>query len=141
MNRLTTGYDRAGRTASPWSFNHFFASEGILSSASDIAILMRNHLTDKISRSDFSKMLAPVAKVHGEKKAMVASGWHLFNNKRSYNLYLHSGKTSGHAASIHFIFETETAVIILTNAPGRLYGLATLTLRMVNNNWKRKANG
>ena len=133
----TTGYDRAGREATLSRFDYFFGSEGILSSAGDLTRMMQYYLSSADGRQLLDKFTQPVKKIPGGRKSMVAHGWHLFKNKKYHDIYLHSGRTMGHAASIHFIAETKTAVILLTNSPGRLYGLGTLVLRMINNNWKR----
>ncbi len=133
----TIGYDRTGREAPISRFGYFFGSEGILSSAGDLTRMMHYYLSSSEGQRLLERILQPVQKIPGGRKSMVAHGWHLFKNKKYHDIYLHSGRTMGHAASIHFIFETKTAVILLTNAPGRLYGLGTLVLRMINNNWKR----
>lgn len=133
----TPGFDRAGREAPASRFEYFFASEGILSSAGDLTRMMHYYLSSSEGQQLLKRMSQPVKKIPGGRKSMVAHGWHLFKNKKYHDIYLHSGRTIGHAASIHFISETKTAVILLTNSPGRLYGLGTLVLRMINNNWKR----
>ncbi|MBK8504459.1 MAG: beta-lactamase family protein [Saprospiraceae bacterium] len=133
----TQGYDRAGREADLWHFQSFAASEGLKSTCGDLTNYMRKQLMDQ-QVGQFKRLLIPQVQLEGSKNAFVADGWHLFKNKRPGNLYLHSGKTTGHAASIHFIVETKTAVVLLTNSPVNMDGLATLVLRMINDNWRRK---
>ncbi len=136
---LTPGYDRSGRLTPPWTFQSFLGSEGIVTTCGDLTLYIRNQLDDSQKTSAFSALLEPRHKIKGTKRTQIAIGWHLFSNKGSSGLYLHSGKTDAHAASIHFVPDTRTAVVMLTNSPGKMDGLATLVLRMLNNNWKRKS--
>lgn len=136
---LTPGYDRSGRLSVPWTFKSFLGSEGIVTTCRDLTLYIRNQLDDDQKAFSFDAILEPRHKIKGSKRTQVAIGWHLFSNKTSSGLYLHSGKTDAHAASIHFVPDTRTAVIMLTNSPGSMDGLATSVLRMLNNNWKRKS--
>ena len=136
---LTPGYDRSGRLTPPWTFKSFIGSEGMVTTCRDLTLYIRNQMGDYQKSSAFNALLEPRHKIKGTKKTQIAIGWHLFSNKGSSGLYLHSGKTDAHAASIHFVPDTRTAVVLLTNSPGKMDGLATLVLRMLNNNWKRKS--
>lgn len=135
---IAQGFDRAGRHTVPWSFASFAASEGLRSTLRDLAIYTRRILDKRIDSSILDQMLTPKAKIPGTKKTHTSGGWHLFKNRRLHDIYLHSGKTDGHAASIHFVQDTSTAVILMTNSTFSMNGLSTLILRMINNNWKSK---
>ncbi len=134
----TSGYDRAGRETSLWSFASFGASEGLKSTAGDLCRYIRQYMKLLDCESTLKQNLTEFKRITGYKKSYVSYGWHMFRNKKGSNIYLHSGKTDGHAASIHFVPESKTAVVLLTNGIGKMDGLATLVLRMINNNWKRK---
>ncbi|MCB0666456.1 MAG: beta-lactamase family protein [Saprospiraceae bacterium] len=137
--KICPGYDRSGRLASPWSTNIFGASEGIKTNCADLLAYLHRQLLRGVEMTPLMEMLKPHKKIPNTKKAFAAEGWHLFKNKKDLTIYLHSGKTTGHAASVHFIPRTRTGVVLLTNAPGKMDGLATLVLRMLNQNWKRKS--
>jgi serine-type D-Ala-D-Ala carboxypeptidase/endopeptidase len=136
--QLTPGYDRTGRKTPPWNFRSFRASEGVVTTCRDLCRYLQAQLLSGQPVS-FHRLLPPRHKIEGTKKTYTATGWHLFKNRKASDLYLHSGKTDAHAASIHFITDTKTAVILLANSPGKMDGLATLVLRMLNDNWKRKS--
>ncbi len=136
---LSPGYDRKAQVAEPWTFSSFSGSEGIQSCMRDLCIFIQHMLNGNDSHAaSFQSLLPKHQKIPHSKRSYVATGWHLMQHKNKDPIYLHSGKTNGHAASIHFIKETKTAVVVLTNAPGQLDGLATLILRLINYNWKRK---
>lgn len=136
--QLTPGYDRTGRKIPPWNFGSFRASEGMVTTCGDLCRYLQAQLLSGQPVS-FHRLLPPRHKIEGTKKTYTATGWHLFKNRNAPDIYLHSGKTDGHAASIHFMPDTKTAVILLANSPGKMDGLATLVLRMLNDNWKRKS--
>ena len=135
---LTPGFDRSGKITEPWHFSSFVGSEGLKTSMQDLCRFLRLIFTDEHALSDsFQHLLQKHQKLPRAKKTFVATGWHFMQHRKKDPIYLHSGKTNGHAASIHFVKETKTAVIVLTNSPGNLDGLALLVLRMINHNWKR----
>lgn len=138
-DHISPGFDRSGRKATRWTFESFAASEGIKSSCRDLISYVSNLMSAVYPEDSFKNLFNPYLKIPASKKTYVAGGWHLFKNRKNQSIYLHSGKTGGHAASIHFKPDTKTAVILLTNSPGKMDGLATLVLRMINNNWKRKS--
>jgi len=138
--KLENGYDRAGRKTTPWRFNSFAGSEGMRASISDLAMYLQTNLNAHPA-SSFQNLLVPHTKIPNAKRSWVADGWHLFRNKKYYDIYLHSGKTTGHGANMQFIPETRTGVIIMVNSPASLSGLGMLVLRMINDNWKRKVDG
>ena len=135
---LTPGFDRSGQLAEPWHFSSFSGSEGLQTSMQDLCLFLRHMLSDEHTlSSSFQHLLQRHQKLPRSKKTYIATGWHFMQHRKKDPIYLHSGKTNGHAASIHFIKDTKTGVIVLTNSPGTLDGLALLTLRMINHNWKR----
>ncbi len=135
---ISPGYDFAGKQTAPWTFPTFAASEGMRTSAQDLCLFIRQMLSqDDAVASSFSQTLQPVVKIPRSKRSYAGIGWHMMKGKKKEPIYLHSGKTTGHAASMHFITQTRTAVILITNSPGRMDGLAMSVLRMINDNWKR----
>lgn len=137
---ITYGFDRAGRQTKSWDFASFAASEGIKSNITDLILFTKAHLGN--TESTFDDILSlnhePEVQTHYNDKIFAAKGWHVFNQKKNFNIITHSGKTYGHRAYISFIKETETAVIILSNSSVGTEDLGLLVLRMINDNWKRK---
>ena len=140
-NQMAQGYNKAGLKTGTWTFASFSSSEGIKSSAEDLTKMLSVLLNGSTDFSSiFIHSLDPYVKVPETKKTFVADAWHLFKNKK-YNIYIHSGKTSGYAAFMAFVKETKTGVVLLTNSTHAMDGLGMLVLRLINDNWKRKANG
>jgi len=137
---ITYGFDRAGRQTKNWDFASFGASEGLKSNLNDLILFTRAHIGSTGSQLDF--ILAanhePEVQTHYNDKIFAGKGWHIFNQKKNFNIITHSGKTYGHRAYISFIKETKTAVIILSNSSVGTEDLGLLILRMINDNWKRK---
>lgn len=137
---ITPGFDRAGRETKKWDFASFAGSEGMKSNIQDLITFTKAHLG--ISQSGFEEVLAqthePKVKTHYNDRIYAGQGWHVFYQKKNFNIITHSGKTYGHRAYISFIKETQTAVIILSNSSVGTEDLGLLILRMINDNWKRK---
>ncbi len=128
LSELSPGYDRSGKMAKPWQFASFAGSEGAKSTSIDLAHFVKNHCftayQNKLNSAGFNEMLG------------LDHGWHLIHMNH-FNIYTHTGKTSGHNAFIAFIKETKTAVIILANSAVGTEDLGLQILRMINHNWKR----
>jgi len=137
---ITYGFDRAGRLAKTWDFASFGASEGIKSNLDDLISFTQAHIgnSDTKLTDIFSLNHQPEIKTHYNDRIFAGKGWHIFNQKKNFNIITHSGKTYGHRAYISFIKETKTAVIILSNSSVGTEDLGLLILRMINDNWKRK---
>ena len=137
---ITYGFDRAGRQTKNWDFASFGASEGIKSNLEDLVLFTRAHLgsTDSAFSDIFAVNHQPEVQTHYNERIFAGKGWHVFNQKKNFNIITHSGKTYGHRAYISFIKETKTAVIILSNSSVGTEDLGLLILRMINDNWKRK---
>ena len=137
---ITPGFDRAGRETLKWDYASFAGSEGIKSNIYDLIDFTKAQIgidDDPISKV-FQQNHLPEVKTHYNDHIFAGKGWHVFNQKKSFNILTHSGKTYGHRAYISFIKETRTAVIILSNSSVGTEDLGLLILRMINDNWKRK---
>ena len=137
---ITFGFDRAGRQTKKWDFASFAGSEGLKSNINDLILFTKAHLGTSQTEFDgiFHKNQLPEVKTNYNERIYSGKGWHVFNQKKNFNIITHSGKTYGHRAYISFIKETQTAVIILSNSSVGTEDLGLLILRMVNDNWKRK---
>ena len=137
---ITPGYNRAMRKVKPWNFSSFAGSEGIKSTAEDLCQIIRvnlglNYPTLYTAIENQQKISE---KTNYNDKIMMANGWHVVDQGKKYDIYTHTGKTSGHTAFLAFVKETKTGVVILSNSSWGVEDLGFLILRMINYNWKRK---
>ena len=137
---ITPGYNRAMRKVKPWSFASFSASEGIKSTAEDLSNFIRLNLGLEYPTlyNSVESQLQIAEKTNYNDKIMMANGWHVVDQGKKYNIYTHTGKTSGHTSFLAFVKETNTGVVILSNSSWGVEDLGFLILRMINYNWKRK---
>ncbi len=73
-------------------------------------------------------------------KLLFSRSFYVLQNKK-YTVYTHSGRSNRHTAAIHFVPETKTGIIALSNSEIGTKDLSLLVLRMINHNWKRKPYG
>jgi CubicO group peptidase (beta-lactamase class C family) len=128
-NLISIGYDRSKKVTIPWTFKSFKGSEGIKSTADDMAkfvkyTLRHNSAIDTNDVEGFNKNLG------------VKMGWHTIH-MNDFDIWTHTGKTSGHNSFVGLVKETKTAVIILSNSSIGTEDLGLQILRMINYNWKR----
>jgi CubicO group peptidase (beta-lactamase class C family) len=128
------------RKVKPWSFASFSASEGIKSTAEDLSNFIRLNLGLEYPTlyNSVESQLQIAEKTNYNDKIMMANGWHVVDQGKKYNIYTHTGKTSGHTSFLAFVKETNTGVVILSNSSWGVEDLGFLILRMINYNWKRK---
>jgi CubicO group peptidase (beta-lactamase class C family) len=135
---VVKGYDKSLRPVQPWTFNSFKGSEGIKSSASDLSKFIKASMNlshtklDSIFANNFVNQ--PIKSFNDQ--LSVSMGWHNVV-KNSFNIYMHTGRTSGSSAFVGMVRETGTAVIILSNSSIGTEDLGMQVLRMINYNWKR----
>ena len=140
---VTIGYDKANRERQPWKYKSHYASEGIVSTSTDLIKFVKAQFADK--SNSLTESIKECQKIQIEKslnKSISSTyGWHISNRKSGqFPIYTNTGRTSGHNAFIAFVKETKTAVIILSNSVLGTEDLGMQILRMINYNWKRKAN-
>lgn len=135
-----TGYNLALRKAGPWHFQSFAASEGAKSTVNDLCKFIRAHFED--NSTPLSSLLGNAMQIEARTtyndKIFIGNGWHIFEQSGKYEVYTHTGKTSGHSAFLAIIKDTHTGVVILSNSVHGTRDLGMLILRMINDNWKRK---
>lgn len=73
-----------------------------------------------------------------DKSIKFSRGLYVLEGNRNYTIFSHSGRTNQHSAAFHYVPETETGVVIISNSEIGTKDLSLLVLRMVNENWKRK---
>lgn len=126
--KLSPGYDRSGKLTKSWRFASFKGSEALKSNSADLVKFIK----EIYFKNDQKAYSLPGFNAN----LSVNRGWHLVN-MGDFEIYTHTGKTSGHNAFVAFIKETKTAVIILANSSIGTEDLGFQILRMINHNWKR----
>ncbi len=142
---LTPGYDLSGTLAIPMEFASCSASEGARSTMNDLLRFLRWNL----GLLHVPKMPFPVAEALQSPDfpsnlgngITFTRGWFLVHPKKKRDVFIHSGRSRGHHASISFCPQTGTGVIVLSNSAFGTDNLGYLILRTINRNWKRKSNG
>ena len=130
---LCPGYDLAGRLAENWRFPTFGASEGIKSNLNDLLRFVEYALGQPQSAM-FGKSAEEF-----NRSLTTAPGWFVVKNRNAPDVFVHTGKTSGHNAYLALVPETRTGVVVLANSAYGTDDLGMQILRMMNNNWKRKS--
>ncbi|MBR9920881.1 MAG: beta-lactamase family protein [Bacteroidetes bacterium] len=130
---LVPGLDKGQQPAAPWSISDMSPAQGLKSSAGDLCQFIRYLMENNRFES-----LEAIQKPTGiRKNTRISYGWHVLRQKRYYPIFLHSGATSGYRCYVAVVPETETAVVVLSNSVYGLGGIGFLTLRMLNNYWKK----
>lgn len=73
-----------------------------------------------------------------DKAVKFSRGLYKLTGEKRHSVYSHSGRTNQHSAAIHYVPQTRTGVVIISNSEIGTKDLSLQALRMVNNNWKRK---
>ncbi len=138
---LAPGYRKTGKRSSKWTFASFSGSEGMYSNISDLGLFLSSYLNteDFVLSASIDSMLQESIPTKYNDNFYSGMGWQVIKDKTPYDIYAMAGTTDGHNAFIAMIRETKTAVIILSNSAIGTEDLGMQVLRMINNNWSRKA--
>jgi serine-type D-Ala-D-Ala carboxypeptidase/endopeptidase len=139
LNVISPGQDRSLSSVEPWVFKSFAASEGIRSSAVDLANYIKFELKKAKTKNESWKLISEFSTPTFNDKLFYSFGWHNMKINKKTKAYISTGNTSGHSSFIGLIPETNTGVVLLSNSPYGTKDLGLLVLRMINFNWKRKA--
>ncbi|MCB0706245.1 MAG: beta-lactamase family protein [Saprospiraceae bacterium] len=130
---MVTGFDKAKRPAAPWEWSGLSPAVGLKSSVEDLCTFFQY-----LMKQDRFSILAEQATETGiRKNTRISWGWHVLQQKRYYPIFLQTGVTSGYRAYVALVPQTQTAVVVLSNSTYGLGGIGFMTLRMLNNYWKR----
>lgn len=138
---IVGGYSRADSKVQPWTYQSFAGSEGLKSTASDMCKFARLFFdrSENSNSSVLRQTITPIVQTNYDKNIFMGHGWHIVQQRKNYDIVMHSGQTSGHHTILMMIPETDTAVVILSTNAGGTQNLAYELLRMINYNWKRKS--
>lgn len=114
--RFAPGHDGDGNAAKPWALASLVGAGGIRSSAKDLLAFGRGFLGDLPSkasalRPSFAATLVPRREVSEE--VWMGLGWHI---SRDLTVWQHGGQTGGYHAFLGVEPESDSVVVILTNA-------------------------
>lgn len=137
-NYLAPGYDRAQKICAPWTFSSFKSSEGGKSTAEDLILFLQANMDLSTSGLDsiFDKNFNSETVSGFNDQLLITMGWQNIKMNH-FNIFMHTGQTSGHNAFLAMVRETKTGVVILSNSSVGTEDLGIQILRMINYNWKR----
>lgn len=140
LKNASKGYSLSGQETNFRTFQSFEGALGLKSSLHDLMIFIRAYvgLVDTPLTSVFSSCLNERISTEMADDLDVAYAWHVVDHKRYYDVAIHPGRGNGHQVTIHFVPETQTAVIILANSNESLDNLGYMMLALVNNHWRLK---
>ena len=130
----TLCYDRAGLATEARIYESFVPALGMKSCAADLLEFTKNNMAEG---SPFGTIHLPRHPSGIQKNTWAAMGWHVLRHRKRPDIVTHTGSTAGHRATIAFVKETKTGVVILSNSPFGHNGLEFSILRMLNKDWKR----
>lgn len=145
VDTLAPGYDRAGYPAKPMRFRSFLGAEGAKSTLPDLMTFLAWQMG--LMPRNRIDMGIPQIMAEGRypsglgNEILFTQGWFLIHPRKKRDVFIYSGRTKGHHASISYCSQTRTGVVTLSNSATGTGNLGYLVLRMINHNWKRKPHG
>jgi len=134
---VASGMNRSGIEGEPMVFKSFAASEGIKGTVKDVLTFMQYLISknkDKVETKEHFKSNPETwtSRIRG------FEGMYIVDAGKNAFPFVSNGLTNIHHSFIGFLPRTQTAVVVLANSATGTKDLGMLTLRMINNNWKRK---
>ncbi len=128
------GLDKRGKIKNNIDYGIYESSLGLYATKNDLEKLIRflqedNPLSSFVKQGKFPTEIS--------KKIYFSNGLYRINQGKKYTLYGHGGKSVNNSASIHFVPETNTGLVILSNSETGTNQLYLPLLSMINNNWRR----
>lgn len=136
--RLAQGHSIGRIEVEPWTFNSFAASNGIKTNLADILQFIRIQMGDHHQGLStlFQANFIPRHESALTKRISVGNAWHIIHQKKYHDVIGHPGATDGHRLEMHFIPETRTGVVILSNSEYHMDNLGLIIMGILNNHWK-----
>lgn len=115
MDKLVTGLDKKGKSATNWDLNILAGAGAALSSTSDLAKFMLAN----INHSDNAMRLQRQCMYQKGKNSM-GLGWFILDNQipNANQVYFHNGGTGGYRSSMVMDIEKGNGIVILSNVSG-----------------------
>jgi serine-type D-Ala-D-Ala carboxypeptidase/endopeptidase len=139
---LAQGYNLAKQPVEPWQVAPIFqpALGGCTNMNQLLGFTQWQLNIDSLDKPNLLKdTQLPLFPTKMNKYTSVGRGWHIFKRKKQPLICVSSGASSGHSAVILFVPKTKTGVVVLANSRAIQGELAMAILKVLNNNWKRKA--
>ena len=135
---ITKGLNKAGKVEPSISYGIYNTSKGLKMKMSEVIELLR-FLQDENPLS--KSLLSDPVDTELSRHIGFCNGIYKINKGKKYTLYAHGGHSNIHSASIHFVPETKTGIVILSNSEIGTKDLYLSLIAMINYNWKRKPYG
>ncbi len=138
QSTIVQGHSIGGIEVGTWTFASFAASNGIKTNLTDLLRFIRVQMGD--IHPEYSALFEPNFKPKHQsaltKQISVGNAWHIIHQRKYHDVIGHPGATDGHRIEIHFIPETRTAVVILSNSEYHMDNLGLIIMGILNNHWK-----
>lgn len=139
---VTPGINRSGVEGKSWDIHNFATSLGLKASVYDLIQFARFKI-DKhanLTSDDWDSLHENLPETWNP-QVKAFEGMFLIDINNNIKVLASNGHSHIHGAFIAIAPITKTAVIVLANSAIGTHDLGMLILRMINNNWKRKAIG
>ncbi len=133
-NREIIGLGKSGNEINSINYGVYESSLGLSATKDEIEKLIRFLLSEN-ELSEHIKSDATDTDI--KKNIYFTNGLYKISNGKKYTIYGHGGRSINNTASIHFVPETKTGLIILSNSEKGIEGLYLPLLSMINHNWRR----
>lgn len=134
-----TGLTKGGKQENAMNYGSHEYSQGMQAKMVDLIQFTRSFWLDE-NNEVAQECLDNHTETKIRKKLRFSRSFYVLPSKK-YTIYTHSGRSNRHTAAIHFVPETKTGIIALSNSEIGTKDLSLLVLRMINHNWKRKPHG
>lgn len=129
-----TGLNKSGDECSDIKYGVYEPSLGLSATKNDMEKLVRFLLSD----NELSALIKEDEIETGINKGIYFSnGLYKITKGKKHTIYGHGGRSINNSASLHFVPETQTGLIILSNSETGVKQLYLPILSMINNNWRR----
>ncbi len=136
---LEIGFNTMDIVSTPWTYSAYQTSLGLKSNLKDLITYARFHLKVSETNQELATLLHQSnLQTNIDKSLYMGREWYIIKSRKKYPIYTHAGHTDGHKVFMGFVKETKTGVIILSRSKFEIEDLGLLTLRLMNDTWKRK---
>jgi hypothetical protein len=134
------GYNLAQKKVTPAECNCMTPALKAHADMNDLLQFLKIHigLKNPTLSNIFAQMTVNSVPTKIDKKANMATGWHIERENKQTEIVLTTGYTNGNSVFMAFVKNTKTGVIVLTNSKTGHHQLGYLILKMMNRQWKRR---